>query len=131
MPRARPCNREEKRAFFDGLNIVRNVVVQCEQGSNWQIECTTLCSYQQMAGDSLDRDPAFAVMPRKPRACLQRGQDDAEVVKLRERPGVLTTIPIGFTVKLLQLLVEIEFEKGRRHRRCVRPPMLVVFVWCV
>ena len=46
MPRARPRNREEKRAFFESLNVVREVVVQCEQGSDRQIECTTLCSYQ-------------------------------------------------------------------------------------
>ena len=127
----RPRNSEEKRAFFKRLNVMRQVLVQCEQGSGGQIECPAFCSHQDMAGDGLDRDPAFVLMPGKPRTCLQRDEDDAKVVILDERLGVLSAVPLGFAVKLLQFPREIEFEKGSGHRRRVRSPVLVVVVWAV
>ena len=107
---------------------MRQVVVQCEQGSDRQIECTTFCSHRHMTGHSLDRDPAFILVPGKPRACLQCDEDDAKVVILDEGLRVLAAVPVGFAVKLLQFPGQIEFEKGSCQRRRMRPPVLVVVV---
>jgi hypothetical protein len=79
---------------------MRQVAVQCEQSSDRQIECTAFCSHRHMAGDSLDRDPAFGLVPRKSRACLQGDEDDAKIVILDEGLGVLAAVPVGFAVKL-------------------------------
>ena len=125
---SRPRDREENRAFFESLNVMRQVVVQCEQGSDRQIECTTFCSHRHMTGDSLDRDPAFVLVPGKSRACLQCDEDDAKVVILDEGLRVLAAVPVGFAVKLLQFPGQIEFEKGSCQRRRMRPPVLVVVV---
>ena len=125
---SRPRDREEKRAFFESLNVMRQVVVQCEQGSDRQIECTTFCSHRHMTGHSLDRDPAFILVTGKPRACLQCDEDNAKVVILDEGLRVLAAVPVGFAVKLLQFPGQIEFEKGSCQWRRMRPPVLVVVV---
>ena len=107
------------------------VLVQREQGACWQIERPTFRSHEDMAGDGLDRDPTHCLMLRKPRPCLEGGEDDTEVVILDERLGVLPAVPLRLSVKLLQFPGEIEFEKGSGHRRRVRSPVLVVVLWAV
>lgn len=81
---------------------MRQVVIQCEQRSDGEIECTTFCSHRHMSGDSLDRDPAFGLVAWKSLACLQCDEDDAEIVVLDEGLRVLAAVPVGFAVKLLK-----------------------------
>ena len=127
----RPRDRYEKRALFKRLNIMRHVLVQCEQGAPGQIERSAFRSHEDVAGDGLDRDPAFVLVPGKARTCLQCDEDDAKVVILDESLGILAAVPVRFAVKLLQFPDEIEFEKGSGHRCRVRSPVLLVVVWSV
>jgi len=79
-----------------------------------------------MAADGLDRDPTLCLVLGKPRTCLECSEDDTQVVVLDERLGVLSAVPLRFSVKVLQFSGEIEFEKRGGHRRCVRSPVLAV-----
>jgi hypothetical protein len=44
----RPRNRYEKRALFKRLNVMRQVLVQCEQGACGQIERPAFRSHEDM-----------------------------------------------------------------------------------
>ena len=59
---------------------------------------------------------------------FKRRQDDAEVVVLHERSGVLAFLPLRFTLQLLDFSVKVEFEKRSSHRRLVWSSMLRVLV---
>jgi hypothetical protein len=67
-------------------------------------------------------------MPRQARSRFERGENDAKVVVLHERPGVLAGAPSGFAVELFEFSLQIKLQKGSSHRRRVWPPMLTVAV---
>jgi hypothetical protein len=62
----------------------------------------------------------------EPRARRERDKDDAKVVVLCQRLGVLAVLPLRLPVKLLQFPREIEFQKGSSRRRRVWSSVLVV-----
>lgn len=102
--------------------------VECEKAACGQIERPLERSDPDVATDGVDGDSSLRLMSRNTRVRFECDQDDAEVVVLHERLGVLATRRLGFAVELLELSREIEFQKGSGHWLRVRSPVLTVFV---
>jgi hypothetical protein len=61
--------------------------------------------------NGLDGDPTLRLMPRQARSRFERGENDAKVVVLHERPGVLAGSPFGFAVELFEFSLQIKLQK--------------------
>lgn len=111
----RPRDREEKRAVFDRLHVVREIPIQGKQRPGRQIERSTFRSNEDVAHDDLNRHPSLRLMDGKSRVCLERDEGDAQVLILDECLGVLPSVHAGFPMELLHFPLEIAFEKGSTH----------------
>src|SRR5690349_11461145 len=87
---AGPRNCEQERAVFERLQFMRRSMVQGEETSRAEVERSPRCAHSDMAGKRLNRDPAFCFVFGNTHFCLEHCEDDAQVVVLHERPGVLT-----------------------------------------
>jgi hypothetical protein len=126
-----PCDRQKKGAVFKGLDVVRDVAIQGEKASRRKIERTTRRAHLNVASETVDAKPAVGLMLRDPCARFERGQDDAKIVVLHERPGVLTALPLRLTLELLDFSVEVEFEERGSHRLLVRSAVLRMLVQAI
>ena len=95
-------------------------VVQCEQPSCSQFEGSSLRSNLYVAGDGLDRDVPFGLVLRNSRTRLQGDQHTRRPSDSDQGPRVLTRLPSGFAMELLQFSRDIELQvwsgRGRRMR---------------
>jgi hypothetical protein len=107
---------------------MRQAPVEREQTPGGQIERPSERSHTDVASNGLDRDSSFGPMSRNARMRLERGQDNAEVIVLHERLGVLAARRLEFTLELFELSREIELQKGSGHRLRVRSPAWTMIV---
>jgi len=84
-----------------------------------------------MTTDDMDGEPSVSLMIGNPRTRFESGQDDAKVVVLDKRPGIVTALPLRFVLELINFPLEIEFEERCRHGLRVRSSVQRVFVYSV
>ncbi len=103
-------------------------LIEREQAAGEQIERASERPDPDAAAEGVNRDSPFRLVLSGTGLRPERDEDDAEVVVLHERLGVLTARGLRLAVKLVELSREIELQERGGHRLRVRPPVLAFLV---
>ena len=74
---ARPCDREEQGALFEGFHVMRHSLINRQESARAEIERPSGSPQLNVARQHVDSDPSLGFMFGHPRLGSQRDQDDA------------------------------------------------------
>jgi hypothetical protein len=123
---ARPCDREEQGALFEGFDVMRHSLINRQEAARAEIERPSGSPHLNVARQHVDSDPSLGFMFGHPRLGSQRDQDDAKIVVLDERSRILTGVPCSLGLQAMNFGLQVELHERVRHRRCVRSMMGLV-----
>ena len=116
---ARPCDRQEQRAFFECFDVMRHSLINRKETARAKVERPSESPKLNVARQHVDRDPPLGFMLRHPRLGSQRDQDDTKIVVLDKRSRVLTGGLYSFSLQAVDFGLQVELHERLRHRWCV------------
>src|SRR5262249_7351545 len=106
-----PCDRLKHRALVDGLQFVNDAAIEGHNPPRRQIERPPLSPQQRVTTEALNRYSTVGLMNGNLPMRFQRCQHHTKIVVFDQCLRVLATLPLRFSMELIDLAHEIKFEK--------------------